>query len=333
MMNILLSNENRGRGGAEQHTLQLARGLAGRGHQVSLAVRPGSWLEEVGAGQAFSMASELDLLSVLKLGHWIRSQGVEVVHCQATRDLVLCALALPAGVRLLKSEHTFLGSSRSRLLNWAYRRCCSVVAVSQALARQIEEELPGLPLEVVPNGIDLEHYGERPAPLERLCEGRWIGCLAHLIPGKGQADLITAFASLVGPDLRLLLAGEGSERVALEALAERLGVSDRVWFSGHLEDPRQALAGLAVAVVPSHSETFSLACLEALAMGVPLVATRTGGIPEVVGQAAWLVSPGDPQELAGALEGSLRQPREGGPEQAGKFSLERMLDRLEALYR
>lgn len=321
MLKVLVTNENRGPGGAERYTADLCRGLAQRGHQVTLAARRGAWLLEQGLPNTHPLpfASELDPVSLLKLRQLVRR--ADVVHCQANRDLALCGLLGPR--KLFKSEHTFLDPTRSGLLNRAYRRS-HILAVSEALATQVRTEFSRV--SVLYNGIDLASWENLPPTALR--GRRWIGCIAHLYPGKGQDDLIEAFRQLDDPELGLLLAGQGPERPRLQALAEGLDV----WFHDSLDDPRLALPGLAVAVVPSYRETFSLACLEALACGIPLVATRTGGIPEVVGDAAILVEPGRPDELAEALRRALRDPPEGGRERARLFTQERMLDQLEELY-
>ncbi len=322
MAKVLITNENRGPGGAERYTADLCRGLAQRGHQVTLAARRGAWLLEQGLPVvALPFSSELDPVTLWQLRKLV--QKADVVHCQANRDLALCGLLGPR--RLFKSEHTFLDPTRSGLLNRAYRRS-HVLAVSEALARQVKAEFPRV--SVLYNGIDLARWENLPPTA--LQGRRWIGCIANMYPGKGQDDLIAAFRQLDDPELGLLLAGQGPERPRLQALAEGLG--DRVWFHDSLDDPRLALPDLKVAVVPSYRETFSLACLEALACGVPLVATRTGGIPEVVGDAALLVEPGRPDQLADAIRRALSDPPQGGRERARLFTQERMLDRLEEFY-
>jgi len=329
-MNVLITNENRGPGGAERYTADLARGLAARGHRVELAARSGSWLlEQKLEGvtvHALSYASEVDPFSLFKLRQLVGR--ADVVHCQANRDLALCGLLRPP--KLFKSEHTFLEPTRSGLLTRAYHHS-HVLAVSEALASQVRSELPRSRVSVVHNGIDLASWETLPPVAAIFKTKRWVGCIAHFFPGKGQDDLIEAFALLMDDaELGLFLAGEGPEQKRLEALSEKLG--NRVWFNHLLDDPRKALPGLAVAVVPSYRETFSLACLEALAAGTPLVATRTGGIPEVVGEAALLVEPGRPDQLAAAIRQVLVSPPGGGKERARLFSQTRMLDQLEEIY-
>ncbi|MBI3925959.1 MAG: glycosyltransferase family 4 protein [Armatimonadetes bacterium] len=344
-MRLLLCNENRGFGGAEVHTLQVARGLKARGHEVHLAVRPGSWLAEQAPGaHAVPMTSEVDPLSVVQLRGLIRKHRIEAVHCHATRDLVLAAAArktLRKAPRLVKSEHTFLGKSRSGLCEWAYGSADRVVCVSHALRDQMLQELGGDPahFEVVPNGLEVDRVRPGYPAHRRLQEGRWVGVVSSMIEGKGQEDFLRAARALPA-GVGLLLAGDGPERPGLERLAVELGLE--VWFPGFVPDPLAYLAGLEVVVVPSRRETFSLVCLEAMALARPLVATRTGGIPEVVedGLTGTLVPPGDPAALGRAVVAYLdsselaaghgRQARLRAVE---RFSVEIMLDMLERIYR
>lgn len=348
MSAILLTNENRGFGGAEVHTLELARGLVERGLQVHLAVRRDSWLSAQGrqAGlcvHLVGMRNEVDPLSVACLRGLARRLGVGLVHSQATRDLVLGALArkLLPGVALVKSEHTFLGGHRSAALDWAYRRADRVVCVSQALKRQLEGELrlSDERLAVVYNGLDTDRAAPGYSRHPDLARGRWIGVVGSLIEGKGHDDFLRAAARLASerPELGFVVAGEGPERCRLEAEA-----ADAVHFLGFVEDPLAVLAGLEVVVVPSHKETFSLVCLEAMALGRPLVASATGGIPEVVTDrvAGTLYPRGDVDALLAAVVRYLDDPElarrhgEAARRRAVElFSRQAMLDGTEGVYR
>lgn len=335
MKTVLIINENRGFGGAEVHTLQLARGLVAH-LPVHLVVPPDSWL----AGQleglswtGMTMKSELDPVAITRLHQLYRAQKVGLVHSMANRDLVLATLALPPA--LLKAEHSYLDPHRSKLFDWAYRRAEVRVTVSRALAEQAGQQL-GLQPEaftLVANGLAPERF-QGVAPHPELEEGRWLGTVSALRPEKGQADLLRVFSKLQKefPDLGLVLAGEGPERSHLEQLAAGL----KVKFLGQVKQPESVLAGLEIAVVPSHKETFSLVCLEAMAMGKPLVASRTGGIPEVVGDTAWLYSPGDLEGLESQLLDCLQHPRQQAERARRRFlehfTLERMIEAYLEIY-
>ncbi|NMA27867.1 MAG: glycosyltransferase family 4 protein, partial [Burkholderiales bacterium] len=303
---ILLLNENRGFGGGEVHTLQVARILSRRGHRIHLGVRRRSWL----GGQAreagipvhtLPLANEVDYLSVGLIGLLVWRLGADIVHCHATRDTVLAGQAhfLFPRTALIKSQHTFVKPRLSNVYHTAHTRGVDrLVCVSQALQAQAMQVL-NLPPErcpVVYNGLDTElALAPRKIP-SFLREGRWVGVVGSFLPVKGQRFLLQAAPRILErfPETRFLFAGQGPERESLEEQARDLG--DQVRFLGLQSDPLDILAGLEVAVVPSLLETFSLVSLEAMALERPLVASRVGGIPEVVedGVSGTLVPPEDP---------------------------------------
>lgn len=348
---ILLLNENRGFGGGEVHTLQVARVLARRGHRVHLGLRRRSWLGEQAREAGFPvhvlpLANEVDYLSMGLIGMLVWRLGVDVVHCHATRDTVLAGQAhrLFPRTALIKSEHTFLKPRLSKICRSAYTRGVDrLVCVSKALRAQAMEVL-ALPPErcpVVYNGLEPERaLAPRRIP-PFLQEGRWVGVVGSLLPIKGQRFLLQAAPRILErfPEVRFLFAGQGPERESLEEQARSLG--DRVRFLGLQSDAMDALAGLEVAVVPSTLETFSLVSLEAMALQRPLVASRVGGIPEVVedGVSGTLVPPEDPEALARAICAYLEDPalaerhgRQGRERALRLFSLEGMAENLEAVY-
>jgi glycosyltransferase involved in cell wall biosynthesis len=130
--------------------------------------------------------------------------------------------------------------------------------------------------------------------------------MARLVPGKGVDDLLIASTSILGQGGRLRIAGDGSERTKLEVLAMQLGVRSQVEFLGWVVDPNAFWSSCDVAVVPSHElvESFGLAALEAMASGRPVVATRNGGLSELVAEdeVGLIVPPGDTGALAAALQ-------------------------------
>jgi glycosyltransferase involved in cell wall biosynthesis len=172
----------------------------------------------------------------------------------------------------------------------------------------------------------------------------------HLIVGLGRLEPIKGFQSLVKalplvlsaiPSARLLLVGEGSLRMALEADARALGVADRLEIAGVRPDAATFLAAADLVVVPSLNEGMGRVLVEAMALGRPVVATRAGGIPAVVGdgQTGSLVPPNDPPVLARAVSELLKDPGlrqrmgEAGRRRAEQFSLAVMEARLLELYR
>lgn len=233
-----------------------------------------------------------------------------------------------------------------------------VIAVSRALWDEYSS-IPGLgPDKVrhVPNGVALERFaGDRHGwsrTPERVAEARSIlgyhpdtvlvGTVARLIPGKGLGVLLHALAHLRRWSLRpqVLIAGDGPARGDLKALAEALGVSDQVRFLGFVEDIMPFYRAIDVFVLPSLSEGMSLSLIEAMAAGVPVVASRTPGIEEVVGPGmGWLAAPGDHLALAACLRDLLLRPREAArmaerarTEAHRRFSVEGMVRATQEVY-
>jgi glycosyltransferase involved in cell wall biosynthesis len=168
--------------------------------------------------------------------------------------------------------------------------------------------------------------------------------VARLQPEKGVATFLKAAArvSKASPEARFLVVGDGPLREELLGLAGRLGMEDRVRFLGYRTDARALIGLLDVLVVPSLTEGSPLIVLEAMAAGVPVVASAVGGIPDQArhGEEGLLVPPGDPEALAGAMGELLRDPSRarllgaaGRRRTENEFSHETLVRRIEGIYR
>lgn len=212
------------------------------------------------------------------------------------------AAVITPGVKALAVEHLPL-PSRSATQRWlkrvASRRLAAHVAVGDRAARRIEQMagLEGGSVGTVYNGVP-EFSAD---PLPRSGDKLVIGSLGRLHEQKGYDVLIRALAEL--PEARVVIVGDGPERAALEALATRLGVADRLELVGWRGDARRWLASFDVFALPSRYEGFPLSIVEAMLAGTPVVATDVASIPEAVlhGRTGLLVRPDDPRELATAL--------------------------------
>jgi glycosyltransferase involved in cell wall biosynthesis len=227
-----------------------------------------------------------------------------------------------------------------------------VVCVSQQVAEFVVRHvgISEAKVVVIPNGVDLGQEDglsgtqavrrrRARAVLNLPVDGTLVGTVARLDPVKRLDVLLRALADLEG--VLAIVVGYGSEEARLRALAEQLGIADRIWFVGHQRDVQSWLAALDVFVLSSDWEGMSNALLEAMAAHLPVVATATGGTPDVVveGVTGFLVPPGDAPALAQAIEALLLHPdwrdRMG---QAGRqrvvehFSVEQMVERTQALY-
>jgi glycosyltransferase involved in cell wall biosynthesis len=191
------------------------------------------------------------------------------------------------------------------------RRATRVIAVSEAVRRHLLAiGVPDARIRVVYNGIDVARGDacrlEGPLPWPAEWKDRLlIASVGNLIGYKGQRTLIEAFAKIRAgnPDARLVLIGEGPERAALEELAQRLGVAADVAMPGHRTDVPALLRHCRIYVQPSRIEAFGIAAAEAMAAGVPVVASNVEGLPELVqeGETGLLVPSRDTDSMAEAV--------------------------------
>lgn len=304
----------------------------------------------------------LDPGLVVRLAAWMRREEIRLVHTHNPGPHLYGALAaglaraasLPrgGGPRVVHTKHgrNYPGSRRKVLVNQVASALTDrVVAVSddaRAVALEVERIEPAKVVTIL-NGVDTDVFrpGDAAAARARLgvpASGYHVGCVARLSPEKDHATLLTAFARLRGarPDAHLTLIGDGALRPALEAQAARLGLDGAVTFAGMRGDVAELLPAFDVFALASLTEGISLTLIEAAAVGLPIVATRVGGNPEIVreGETGLLVPPGAPEGLAKALEAvAARGDRaemglRGRTRVVERFGVDRMARAYEDLY-
>ena len=175
------------------------------------------------------------------------------------------------------------------------------VAVSDFLGARMPR-----PAVTIPNGVDLELY--RPMSVAGAAEPFTIGCVSRLVPGKGVEDVLSSAKPPIARGARLKIAGDGPNRQELEQQAEQLGIRQSVSFEGWLSDAGDIArfwceCDVAITAPNDLVESFGLGAVEAMACGRPVVATRVGGLADVVadGQTGFLESPRDTDALAARL--------------------------------
>lgn len=299
-------------GGAERHALQLMKGLRARGHEALYAGPMKGWLGQQLRAQGFDgidlpLTGLYDLPSVVRLALYARRVGADLIHGHLTRGAWYAGLAARlAGLPNVATAHSDNAGKH-------FGRADRIIAVSQAVADfLVREGYPAGRIRMVHHGIaDLAARlpaGAREATRRSLGLAADEPCLlmaARIVPAKGHDTALRALARLTDSPWTLLVAGDhhGDLGPQMQALAQELGIAGRVRFLGLREDVPALMAASDVLLAPSRREALSLTLLEASACALPIVATRVGGIGEVVeeGASGFLVAPDDPPALAAAL--------------------------------
>jgi len=355
-MRILHISSARTLGGGERHLADLANTLARRGHTVFVAAPQDSplrgELNALPAEQIFALRlrNALDVVSARALARLIREHEIEILHAHLARDYPLAALSVRGNRRtkLVITRHVLFPLSRIHKLTLA--RVSRVIAVSSAVARALQSQgiFQSKKIVTIPNGVDLSRFSGRESatareefrqrlgvsPLKPL-----VGTVGELRPPKGLEDFLSAAALLTKEmaDVDFVIAGRdaspaGEQSARLERLIEELALSGRVHLTGWLNDVAPLLHALDVFVSPSHTESFGLAIVEAMACGLAVVATRTEGAQEIIedGVDGLLVPVHDVEQLASmtlALVKDEARRRELGARAResvqARFSLER----------
>ena len=291
------------------------------------------------------------LLAAWRLGRFLHQMHIDVLQVYFPESTYLgVPVAWLAGVPHILRTRNNLGYAMTA---WHHRlgRLCDrltdgLVANSEACRRAVvaAENLSPSRIVVMENGVDLGRFPQsRLHTVRPPSQPRCIGVTANLRAVKGL-DVFLRAAALVAakqPNVSFAIAGEGPLRPALTQQARELGLEGRLAMPGSVKDIPTFLAGLDVAVLPSHSEGLSNALLEYMAAGKALVATAVGGNVQLVedGRHGLLVPPGDPEKLAAAITRLLTDPvlaqRLGTAARRRteeRYSRQRMMQRFETLY-
>jgi len=343
--------------GGQRQMLTLAQGLRQRGHAQEIVCLEGSSMEGRAQQEGFRVFS----LPVHDPGHafgillWrqqLKSWAPQILHAHDGRGQTLgwlASLGLPVW-RVASRRVTFFPSDR-----WTYRlkyghTCHAVVAVSENIRElSVQAGVPRERIAVIPDGIEIP--ADLPSVTERQrLRNSWqcqtedfvVGLLGASTPEKGQDSALAALALLTErlPQAKLILAGDGTTGPDGSLKSNASPASAKILRLGPIEDLASFFPGLDLFVMPSKSEGLGSSALWAMAYGLPVVATRVGGLPEIVidNQTGLLIPPGSPPALADAIflasrdRGKLIEYGRRGRKRAEGFSAAIMVDRTEALY-
>lgn len=357
-MKLLFLTASLTHGGAERHTVTLVNKLAERGHECHLAYikDDAAQLERLrGAASVHCLHARryLDLKALKTFRRLVRQLAPTVLVAVNQYPLLYASLARHRAALAVTFHSTLLRSAKERLQMLAYRPLfwsadCAVFMCEAQRQHWVQRGVFGRRNPVIHNGVDAAYW--RPAAAREAAAVRRvlglgeddyvIGMPAVLRPEKNPLQLVHAIERLrhSGLRARALMIGDGEMRPAVEELARRLGIAQAVSITGLQQDVRPFLAACDAVALPSLTETFSLAALEAMALGRPVVLARVGGAAELIRHAddGFLFPVGDGAALVEALaalaEPELRR-RMGVRARLSvetRFTEAAMLDRYEA---
>jgi glycosyltransferase involved in cell wall biosynthesis len=294
-----------------------------------------------------SFASAGALTAAWMLRRYIRQNGIRLVH---TFDYPLALFAVPVArsapravvVSSQRSHRALIPHKYRRLVRMTDRLADAVVVNCEFVRQHLEKEegVPGGRIRLCYNGVDLEQFAPRQAPPEAQGESVAIGVVCGLRPEKDLETLIEAFARIRRPGLRLLIVGSGSMGDELRARAEARDLGGACTFVPATANVSEWLRAIDIFVLPSRSEAFSNALLEAMACGCCPVASRVGGNVELIrhGENGMLFEAGAAGQLSEVLDKlvELRALRERlaacALRTAGQFSIGASARRMEEIY-
>jgi len=354
-------------GGGERHVIDLTRAMIERGHQLHLAVRQNSPLIDALAGYPIQwyelgLRNALDVISAQGIAQVIRKNRIDILHAHLARDYTYCGIAARIAARLgnpvgfFITRHHFKTIKSNPIYAWTIGEARALIAVSDSVRGNLVESFPDFAdrIVMIPNWIDAGGCGSlnREEARARLgvTKRLVVGVVGQITRLKRQDLFIKAAAHLIKDrywnDAEFLIVGEtgsGDDNYLgqLQEMANKLRVNNQVRFTGYVEDLPAVLGAFDIVAAPSDNEAFSLALVEAMASGCAVVATRVGGMAEIVedGITGLLVERDNSWALIAALSRLLTDKRlrekMGSVARASvieRFDRRSVIDRIERLY-
>ena len=344
--------------GGQNQALLTVKGLRALGHPTLLVAHPDGELRrrapQVAVLVRLAPRFEVDFHAAWKLARIIRRVQPQVLNAHDPHGVALAVLALGFRMpwpppRLVVSRRVDFRLAGNALSRAKYRQVDRFVCASAAIGRILESDgIDPARIVTVHEGVDLDHIAD--APPVSMHETFWLphGApvvlnVAALVPHKGQRYLIDAFATVVRavPDARLMILGQGELQDSLTRQVHHLGLDKHVFLPGFRTDVLSLMKTADIFTLPSTLEGLGTSLLDAMACARPIVATETGGIPEVVvhEETGLLVPPRQSEPLADALitllqdDARAREYGTAGYERVHRrFTVQRMVDETVAVY-
>jgi glycosyltransferase involved in cell wall biosynthesis len=356
-MRILHIDTGRALRGGQRQLLRLVGGLRGRQHDQTIVTPEGSELEARAQSEGYQVfalpAHDLGHANgILQLRQRLLAEPADILHAHDGRGQTiswLASLGLPAR-RVASRRVTFLPGAPARHRFIYARTCHAVIAVSEHIRSVLTDAgVPAERIHVIPDGIEIppglpsrDERGRQRHLLDLKDDDFAVGHLGAFTPEKGQDLAMEAIRRVAEkmPSIRLLLAGDGPPAMMSRIRDQARPLGERVQFLGPLEELAGFFAALDLFIMPSRAEGLGSAALLAMARGKAVVASRVGGLPEIVeeGRTGWLVTPGSAAALAEAIliaasdRERLRAYGGAGRDRAGQFSSAIMVARTEEVY-
>jgi glycosyltransferase involved in cell wall biosynthesis len=328
-MKILFITTHFNTGGITSYILTLGEALVKSGHKVWVASSGGNAVSRLEAAgikhvtiniRTKSEASYKLGLSFGPLDRLIRKEGINIIHAQTRVTQVLGAwLSRWTGVKMITTCHGFFKARwfRKAFPCWGQ----AVIAISKPVAQHLKEDFNVDPTKIclIANGIDLERFVVVDDLMRQAARIKWgiadnplIGIIARLSDVKGIDILIKAMPLIIKaiPSVNLLIAGQGPQENELKKLTQSMSLTAQIHFKDTIDQTQELLCAMDVFVMPSLMEGLGLSVIEAQACGIPVVASRVGGLVDLIedGKSGYLVAANDPQALADRIIEILNAP-------------------------
>jgi len=352
-MKILLLTTHLNFGGISSYTFSLAKALTKRGHDVSCASAGGEMIGQLQKNAIehiyipIKTKSELSpriLASMFNLLRIAKKEPFDIIHAQTRVTQVLAGyLSSITKIPFVSTCHGFFRQNLGRQLYPCWGK--KVIAISEAVKKHLmidfyvaEEQIA-----LIYNGVDIGQFRVASKRKDINRNIRTVGIIARLSPVKGHVYLIEAMKEVIGEfsDARLFIFGQGKVKYDLVRKAERLKISDKLFFLPSVTHTSEIMQEIDIFVMPSLQEGFGLSILEAQACGIPVIASGVGGIPALIRHdvTGLLVPPKEPAALAGAImkvmenkELAIRLGLQGRRSVEEKFNEDKMVRKIEQVY-